>query len=202
MGGSALRALAFAKPLVVQGEKGFFELLDVKSWPRFGWQGWYGVGSDTREGVANLAGILRSLVADRAQRHRLGQFGADLVKKRFSLEVAASKQLEIYEQTLTDQVSGAARTASFITLSRRFAGYYVGRKAARLGGRGARDDFNARPLAATAPTALTAPTRDASRVLVYHAGASWHAVEGTDVVWRLPLAAVVSLFGLILLSRS
>jgi glycosyltransferase involved in cell wall biosynthesis len=180
MGSSALRALAFAKPLIVQGEKGFFELLDEQSWPRFAWQGWYGVGSDARGGVANLAEILRPLLPDRGERHKLGQFGADLVKERFSLEVAASKQLDIYSQTLTGQLR-AAQTASFITSGRRFAGYYIRRKAAQLRGRRARDDFNARPLAAATPNALAGQAHDASRVLVYHAGASWHAVEGTDV---------------------
>ena len=50
MGGSALRALAFAKPLVVQGEKGFFELLDEKSWPRFAMAGlvWRGIRHSRR----------------------------------------------------------------------------------------------------------------------------------------------------------
>ncbi|MBI4900502.1 MAG: glycosyltransferase, partial [Actinobacteria bacterium] len=39
MGGSALRALAFAKPLVVQGEHGFFEPLTPATEPLFRWQG-------------------------------------------------------------------------------------------------------------------------------------------------------------------
>jgi len=43
-GGSALRGMAFAKPLVVIGEEGFSELLTPESTPTFLRQGWYGLG--------------------------------------------------------------------------------------------------------------------------------------------------------------
>ncbi len=42
-GGSALRGMAFGKPLVVVGEEGFSELLTPESLP-FSGQGWYGLG--------------------------------------------------------------------------------------------------------------------------------------------------------------
>ena len=45
MGGSALRGMAFGKPLVVQGERGFWELATAESAPMFLRQGWYGLGS-------------------------------------------------------------------------------------------------------------------------------------------------------------
>ena len=64
MGGSALRAMAFAKPLVVQGEGGFWELLTPDTVDRFLWTGWYGVGDDPARGAAVLADILRPLLAE------------------------------------------------------------------------------------------------------------------------------------------
>ena len=51
MGGSALRGMAFGKPLMVQGEGGFWELLTPESAPMFLRQGWYGIGS-TATGAA------------------------------------------------------------------------------------------------------------------------------------------------------
>ena len=45
MGGSALRSMAFAKPLVVLGERGFSRVLDHRSAPLFAFQGWYGLGA-------------------------------------------------------------------------------------------------------------------------------------------------------------
>ena len=50
MGGSALRSLAFSKPLVVQGESGFWQLLTEATVDDFLWTGWYGVGADKTEG--------------------------------------------------------------------------------------------------------------------------------------------------------
>ena len=43
-GGSALRGMAFGKPVVVVGEDGFSELLTSDSSPIFLQQGWYGLG--------------------------------------------------------------------------------------------------------------------------------------------------------------
>jgi glycosyltransferase involved in cell wall biosynthesis len=183
MGGSALRALAFAKPLVVQGEKGFFELLDEKSWRRFAWQGWYGVGSDSQDGVANFASILRPLLADKIHQNVLSDFGARLVRARFSLEAAAERQLDVYEQSLREAPSSAAAAVSFTTSVQRFSIYYARRKVARLLGQRRAEDFNAQPVAADTSTSnRSSRTMNTYRgALVYLAGAPWHAVTGTDV---------------------
>ena len=74
MGGSALRALAFAKPLVVQGEEGYFRLLTPDSLPEFLWQGWYGRGGPDRP-AAQLAGLIVDLLGSPATRSELGDFG-------------------------------------------------------------------------------------------------------------------------------
>ena len=50
MGGSALRALSFAKPLIVQGEQGYWRTLTAETVSDFLWQGWYGVGDGPHEG--------------------------------------------------------------------------------------------------------------------------------------------------------
>jgi len=62
MGGSALRAMAFAKPLVVLGERGFSEVLEPHTWEQFLWSGFFGIGDGDRRRPARRP--VRSLLAD------------------------------------------------------------------------------------------------------------------------------------------
>lgn len=99
MGGSALRGVAFSKPLVVQGERGFWELLTPDSAPQFFRQGWYGLGAEgdgRAVGAARLVSILRGLLDDPVAWARLGGFGRSLVVQRFSLDRAAELQEHVY----------------------------------------------------------------------------------------------------------
>ena len=139
MGGSALRSLAFAKPLIVQGELGFFELLTPESEKTFLGQGWYGLGAGKDEGAARLEALIRRLYADPGLRHELGEYGRRLVVDRFSLDRAARAQVEIYEQAVTGRPAAldALGTAAGVL------GYKVRRRYERLRGTHARDDFNA-----------------------------------------------------------
>ncbi len=101
MGGSALRAMAFAKPVVVQGEHGFCELVTPRTAPLFGQQGFFGLGPPGHgrpQAAARLAGILRGLLGDAGQRAELGQYGRSLVVARYSLDHAARTQLAVYER--------------------------------------------------------------------------------------------------------
>jgi glycosyltransferase involved in cell wall biosynthesis len=146
MGGSALRALAFAKPLVVQGERGFWSLLTAQTQPVFLRQGWYGVGSDVdgrAAGAVRLAGILRPLLADPGTRAGLGRLGRDLVVDRFSLQAAADLQERVYAAAVAD----AARSGrSTLDATRTVAGvvrHKLSRKWQRWRGTVPTDDFNA-----------------------------------------------------------
>jgi glycosyltransferase involved in cell wall biosynthesis len=99
MGGSALRGMAFGKPLVVQGVGGFWKLLTPESAPLFLAQGWGGTCHDADwrgAGAARLTAILRVLLDDPASRARLGTYGRSLVAERFSLDHAAAIQEEVY----------------------------------------------------------------------------------------------------------
>lgn len=147
MGGSALRALAVGKPLVVQGEAGFFELLTPDTLPRFLWTGWYGYGDGPGQGPDALARALRGLVADAGRRAELGHFGRTLVQDRFSLERAAVEQVRWYERALTDLPGLRAETVGDGIALVRYARYYARKKVNQRLGRAARDDFNAVPVA-------------------------------------------------------
>lgn len=151
MGGSALRALAFGKPLVVQGERGFWSLLTPQSVEVFLLQGWYGIG-DGRGAADRLYGILEPLLADAARREELGRYGRDLAVQRFSLQRAARLQEDIYRKAIAARhESGAVRQATVGARSAvSLAAHKVRRRVERLRGTEKRDDFNAVTLAADA----------------------------------------------------
>lgn len=157
MGGSALRAMAFGAPLVVQGENGFWGLLSEESAPQFLWQGWYGSGPGPEDAVQRLVDVLGQLVADQALRRHLGSFARDLVVERFSLEQAARRQVQFYEQARSAPPLGILATARQWSASAgRFAQYQRQQLSARLAGSAARDDFNAQPVLKTTKQPLEA----------------------------------------------
>ncbi len=152
MGGSALRALAFAKPLVVQGEEGFWELLTPSSLDTFLWQGWYGVGSGQTGGASNLRQILFDILPASRLRADLGAFGRRVVEHRYSLTAAAEAQVDLYGAAVEAASSGRRRAyVRELEAASHFLGYKGRRLQARLTGRATADDFNARPVAAGQP---------------------------------------------------
>lgn len=102
MGGSSLRAMAFGRPVIVQGEGGFSRLFEPAGRDYFLRHGLWGVG----EGEPNawrLAGQIRALLTDPERRAELGRYGRETVCRRFSLERAVKVQLGIYETVLEER---------------------------------------------------------------------------------------------------
>lgn len=145
MGGSALRALAYAAPLIVQGERGFWRTLTPDSVEAFLWTGWYGVDGGEQYGAEALERELTPLVTHPVLRAELGAFGLDLVRSRFSLSGAADLQVAAYEKALRERPRFTT-TSHGIALAR-YANYYVAKRIRRARGIEAADDFNARPVA-------------------------------------------------------
>lgn len=147
MGGSALRALAFAKPLVVQGEGGFFEMLTPGNVDQFLANGWYGVARrDPAQARAHLRAQLEALLDDPELRRTLGAFGRELVEDRFSLHVAAATLEELYRATLASPGARLRTTVDAARSGRSLVSYKMGRRLARRRGAARTDDFNARPV--------------------------------------------------------
>jgi glycosyltransferase involved in cell wall biosynthesis len=142
MGGSALRGLAFGKPLIVQGEAGFWELCDATTVSQFLEAGWYGLGNGQDGGDA-LRSALEPLLGNPALRQSLGVFGRQLILDRFSLESAARTQVSLYEQAIS--LSARAKAAEIARVSWGVGRHYVRRRLARaLRLPTPADDFNAR----------------------------------------------------------
>jgi glycosyltransferase involved in cell wall biosynthesis len=155
MGGSALRALAFGKPLVVVGERGFSELLTERTAPMFLGEGWYGLGPGSLgEGAAGMRRSLAMVLAEPARRARLGAYGRDLVLTRFSLRTAAETQEEEYRQAIADLVPRRRLAGDAVRSATGVFRYKVRRKISRWRGTVAVDDANAQ--------AVLAASRDAS----------------------------------------
>lgn len=141
MGGSALRGMAFGKPLIVQGERGFWQLCDEESVGQFlEGGGWYGLG-EGGDGFNQLRTQMLPLLADPELRARLGRFSRALVVDRFSLDRAARIQLNVYEAAAKESARPAAgemaRTLAML------GSYKLHRRWERLRGVAPADDFNA-----------------------------------------------------------
>lgn len=95
MGSSVMKGMAFARPVVVQGERGFWRTLDEGSLPGFRATGWFGTGGG---GGAALEDELRRLAANPDLRRSLGDLGRAVVVEHFSLDRAADQLETIYEQ--------------------------------------------------------------------------------------------------------
>ncbi|TCO65146.1 glycosyltransferase family 4 protein [Actinocrispum wychmicini] len=143
MGGSALRGMAFGKPLVVVGEQGFSELLTPESAPLFLLQGWYGLGGD---GVAALRSSLERLVVAADQRLNLGTFARDLVVDRFALKRAARIQEDEYLSAVHTRPPAPAVAVELVRSGGGVVAEKVMTKYRRWRGTVATDDANARPI--------------------------------------------------------
>jgi glycosyltransferase involved in cell wall biosynthesis len=152
MGGSALRAMAFGHPLVVQGEHGFWALLTPRTVEQFLWTGWYGVGTGPEHGQAAFSAIMRDLLVDPEQRERLGQHARRLVEQRFSLRSAGERQLAHYEQAIATPIRRRAWLRPASASARGVAAYRVRSRVDDVLGRVAADDSNTTPVAALSPS--------------------------------------------------
>lgn len=111
MGGSSLRALAAAKPVIVQGEGGFSKVFEPAAREYFLRHGLWGVGDGSSD-AARLADQVRELLGDRERRLALGRYGRETVVERFSLARATRLQLGTYEEILAARTAGRLREAA------------------------------------------------------------------------------------------
>ncbi len=148
-GGSALRGMAFGKPLVVIGEGGFSELLTPESTPIFLQQGWYGLGPGSLgTGAPALRIALEQLVRSRDLRCQLGLHGRRLTEQRFSLNRAAEVIENLYSSAIRHPVPLERMLLDTIHVVAGLTGNKVRRKYQRFVGRASTDDSNARALIA------------------------------------------------------
>lgn len=149
MGGSILRGMAFGKPVVVQGELGYWRALTPQSLPDFQWTGWYGVGAGPAVGPAALKRELLPLLSDPGLRAERGRFSLDVVRDGYSLAAAAYAQVEVYAQACDGRAGQRVNPRDDLAGALRLVAHVTRRRLTRLRGRVNADDFNANPMSLT-----------------------------------------------------
>ena len=146
-GGSALRAMAFGRPVVVVGEEGFSEVLTPVTLPRFLQDGFYGLGPGSRgSGPAALEAGLATLLDAGHVRRELGIFARQTAVARFGLARAAGLVVAEYEYALDASPGGTAVAADTLRSCAGLLAHKVARRVQRLRGTVSTDDANARPV--------------------------------------------------------
>ena len=101
MGGSALRGLAFAKPVIVVGEGAFSAAFTPETAEMFYYQGMFGRGDGGRDNTRLIADI-RALAEHLERLPALGDFSRQFVVQHFSLETLVSLLARYCETAAAD----------------------------------------------------------------------------------------------------
>ncbi|MGH9630997.1 MAG: glycosyltransferase, partial [Bryobacteraceae bacterium] len=125
MGGSALRGMAFAKPVIVVGERGFSAPLTPETSALFLYQGMYGLGDRDAENCRLIAHI-RDLSENRERLPPLGEYSREFVVRHFSLESVSAHLSDFCRRAASDKprrfvaAADALRTVAVYLCERRF----------------------------------------------------------------------------------
>ena len=125
MGGSALRGMAFGKPLVIVGERGFSAPFNPETAPGFLYEGMYGIG-DGDPGNERLASVIRRLAERPDEARQLGEFARTFVVSHFALDVVSTKLAELCQaaagspRRFSEAAVEGLRTAGLWTRQGRF----------------------------------------------------------------------------------
>lgn len=100
MGGSALRGLAFGKPVVVLGKDGFSKLVSPESASDFLYKGFYGIGDGDPDNL-QFTQLISSLLQSISYREEISRFGRQFVETHFSIETVGA-QLKSYCESVVE----------------------------------------------------------------------------------------------------
>ena len=126
MGGSALRGMAFGKPVVVVGAKGFSAPFTPETAESFYYKGMYGIGDGSSDN-ARLVRDIRGLAEYPDQLSALGEFSRQFVLKHFALEKVSAGFAEFCHFAVANQPRShvaavdALRTAAVWARERRWS---------------------------------------------------------------------------------
>jgi L-malate glycosyltransferase len=125
MGGSALRGMAFGKPVVIVGERGFSAPFTPETAEFFHYKGIYGLGDGSPDN-ARLAEHIREVAGDPDRISFLGAFSRKFVVEHFSLQTVSAKLEEILRNAAREVprfqtvVADGLRTAAICLRERNF----------------------------------------------------------------------------------
>jgi glycosyltransferase involved in cell wall biosynthesis len=102
MGGSALRGMAFGKPVVIVGAKGFSTPFTPETAESFLYKGMYGIGDGSSDN-ARLVRDIRGLAEHPDQLPALGEFSRQFVLNNFALEKVTAGFAEFCHFAIANQ---------------------------------------------------------------------------------------------------
>ena len=124
MGGSSLRGLAFAKPVIVVGERGFAAPFCPETADTFYYTGMYGIGDGSPKNQGLESAILGLTQRSSHELVKLGSFSREFVVHHFSLDTISDNLDQYARQAVSDQASlipalgDSIRTAAVIVAGR------------------------------------------------------------------------------------
>lgn len=130
MGGSALRGMAFGKPVVIVGEQGFSAPLTPETAESFYYKGIFGRGNGDPESEG-LIGHIRGFAEHPSHLPDLGAFSRRFVQERFSLEAVSARLAAFCQEAVTESprlrmaVVDGLRTAGIYLREGRFLWHAV-----------------------------------------------------------------------------
>jgi glycosyltransferase involved in cell wall biosynthesis len=130
MGHSSLRAMAFGKPVIVVGERGFSAPFTPETADLLYQRGFYGIGSGSRD-TTDLISNIRMLVEHPDQFASLGAFSRDFVLRNFSLETVSAQAAELFRIAIHDSpasygvIHDAFKSAALYLRYRKFCWRYT-----------------------------------------------------------------------------
>ena len=125
MGGSALRGMAFGKPVVIVGEQGFSAPLTPETAESFYYKGIYGRG-DGGHGNTRLVADIQGLVERSDQLPALGAFSRQFILQHFSMEKVSARLAKFCHDAVAEVpplhvvAADGLRTAAVYFRERRF----------------------------------------------------------------------------------
>jgi glycosyltransferase involved in cell wall biosynthesis len=125
MGGSALRGMAFGKPVLIVGERGFSLPFNPDTAESFYYNGIYGLGDGDSDNT-RLVGHIRELAENAHQFPALGEFSRKFVVTHFALETVSSKLVDFFHVATAIQprlhlaIVDGLKTATVWVRERRF----------------------------------------------------------------------------------
>ncbi|SDZ60118.1 Glycosyltransferase involved in cell wall bisynthesis [Jannaschia faecimaris] len=125
MGGSALRGMAFGKPVIVVGERGFAKTFLPENADAFLYTGMYGVGQGSTSDC-KITAALSALTEEDFDREALGVFSRKFVVQNHSLDAVGSVLNDVYQSAWARRLNRAgtaldtARTTYLYFRERRF----------------------------------------------------------------------------------
>jgi glycosyltransferase involved in cell wall biosynthesis len=129
MGSSAMRGMAFGKPVVVVGVEGFSAPVRPETMATFDRTGFYGTGQGRPVGPDPLVEQIGELLTDASRRVELGAYGRTTVVSRFSLTATAARLDAIYRDVAGTPVLRGARVLDLAATSGRIVRFKVSRRA-------------------------------------------------------------------------